>query len=138
MPLSICVILRIYNEDAIYVSFLLLVECATFFLSRSSSSLPAFAPHRVSLTLFVSLALGQQHADTFVIVTTASISQSMDELMSHDGNYCYTTHDDVRSFAKRVTTATVLSYVTMNLHLAHDEIQAIQKMRIHVLFQCLL
>jgi len=40
MPLSICVILRIYNEDAIHVSFLLLTGCTKFVLSRSSSFSP--------------------------------------------------------------------------------------------------
>lgn len=84
---------------------------------------PAPAVQRVSLTLFISLALGRhrEHAGTFVMVAIASIGQLADELMSHDGNYCHATQDDVRSFAKRVTIATVVPYVTMNLHLAYDE-----------------
>lgn len=121
MPLSICVILRIYNEDAIYT-----------FLSRSSRharrslllTLASFAPaslsipHRFFLTLFISLALRAEHADTFVIIAIASIGQSANELMSHGGNYCRATQDDVRSFVKRVTTATGIPYhfVIMNLH----------------------
>lgn len=45
MPLSICVILRIYNEDAIRVSFFLFIDCATFAPSRSAFFLPGrFAP----------------------------------------------------------------------------------------------
>lgn len=45
MPLSICVILRIYNEDAIRVSFFLFIDCATFAPCRSAFFLPGpFAP----------------------------------------------------------------------------------------------
>lgn len=39
--------------------------------------------------------------------------------MFHDSNYRRATQDDVRSFANRVTTATVVLYVTVNLHLIH-------------------
>lgn len=94
----------------------------SFFLALSLPAFPASATHRVALALFVSLALGRhrEHAGTFVIVAISSIGQSADELMSHDGNYCHATQDDVRSFAKKVITATVVSCVTMNLHLAHD------------------
>lgn len=92
----------------------------SFFLTLPHFRPPAPAPRSVSLTLFISLALERhrEHAGTFVIVAITSIGQSADELMSHDGNYCRATQDDVRSFAKRVTTTTVISYV-MNLHLVH-------------------
>jgi len=50
---------------------------------------------------------GVEYADTFVIIAIASIGQSANGLMSHGGNYRRATQDDVRSFAKRVTTATV-------------------------------
>lgn len=112
MPLSICVILRIYNEDAIYT-----------FLSRSSrrarrSLLLApvsLSPPLSSLTASLSpssspsrFSNGAEDADTFVIIAIASIGQSANGLMSHGGNYCRATQDDVRSSAKRVTTVTVI------------------------------
>lgn len=104
MPLSICVILRIYNEDAIRVSFLLLTARAGFILSRSRLSSPACHPSPF-LSRPLHLSRAWTHKGTFVMIAVASIGQSANGLMSHDGNYCRATQDDVRSFAKRVTTA---------------------------------
>lgn len=100
MPLSICVILRIYNEDAIRVSFLLLKARARLALCRSSllSPSPAIPLSPVSLSLSPSHRLSRawMHKGTFVMIAVASIGQSANGLMSHDGNYCRATQDDVR------------------------------------------
>lgn len=78
MPLSICVILRIYNEDAIRVSFFLFIDYVTFAPSRSTS---LGLPFCISLSFRMSLSFSRllahtEHASTFVIVTVASIIQS--------------------------------------------------------------
>lgn len=76
MPLSICVILRIYNEDAIRVSFLLLAQSASTSCVVLSFSFPLSfvlprspACHPSSLLL---LALG--YKGIFVIIAVASIA----------------------------------------------------------------
>lgn len=96
MPLSICVILRIYNEDAIYTHFPLApLERRSRSLSLSSACRP-FAP---LFTLLISLSCSKTQVSSSSLLRSAKSASA--ELMFHDGNYPRATQDDVRCFANQ-------------------------------------
>lgn len=103
MPLSICVILRIYNEDAIHFPSYSSrdTRCSVFL----SLPLPSPFPRsptllRLSHPFHLSRAWTIQRARRYLRhrYHIASIGQLADELMSHDVNYCRATQDDHPQF----------------------------------------
>jgi len=122
MPLSICVILRIYNEDAIRVSacsflsiarrlLLLALDLAILPFPNRPLSLSLSLSHSLIFFLACSLARTRAIRSTqrkydFVIVAIASIiPDRRTSRPSHDGNYRRATQDaiEIRGFTEAAT-----------------------------------